>query len=210
MLPMSCPNEETLKRQLFDRQVERLLERGYHRTLGWTELDFRLCLNTLRNRLGEIEETNPDNLRFLIVVSHGMLPIARQMELLVVAKKHGHASLDWEKLINSASIGNSEFPYLVCDVDDGARNVGGLLRDVTREIRHAGRYGLTVEEGIALAVQIPDILLRQSIALADSDYMRYTPELWLSSGGPALSYDFPQSQKEGRAVPSCRRLSIDR
>lgn len=206
-----CPDERALREKLFDQQVETLLMRGCHRALGMSERDFRLWLDLLRDRLGEVGETSLDNLPFLIVVPHGMLPVARQMELLVVAKKRGYAGIDCEKLVNFENLGSSKFPYLVCDVEDGAVNIGQFLDDITRQIRCNCRHGLTVEEGIALATHSPDLLVHHAVALVDTDYMRYVPDLWLSSGGPALGFDFPRSEKEGRGAPSsARRLTLDK
>ena len=204
-----CPSARSVSDSLFDRQVERLIELGYHRAMGMAEVDFGDWLEPLYGRLGEIGEAPPDHLPFLIVVPYRMLSVARQMEMLVVAKKRGYASIDCGKLWSLDDLGSSEFPYLVCDVDDGTATVGQTTVDVVTSIRHICRKGLTVEEGIALATHCPNLLPHHALALADTDYQRYVPELWLSSGGPTLGFDFPKSRKEDRGVPSCaRRLML--
>jgi hypothetical protein len=212
MLPMGCPSEETLHRQLFDRQVERLIECGYHKALGMMERDLRLWLAPLAGLLGKVGGTAPDHIPFLIVVPHGMLPIERQIELLVVAKKRGYAgSLGGEKFVNLDGLGSSKFPYLIRDVNDGAVTVGQITAAAMTSIRHACRNGLTVEEGIALAVHSPDILIHHSLATIDTDYNGYVPELWLCACGPTFTFDFPNSRREGRGVPyGGRRLLLDR
>lgn len=203
---MICAYEE-----IFAREVETLLERGYHQALGMTVNDFHVWLRLLYERLDEIGETPRDRHPFLIVVPHSMLSVAKQMEMLVVAKKRGYTSIDCGRLWSLDGLGSSEFPYLVCDVDDGTTNVGQTTADVVTSIRRICRNGLTVEEGIALATHLSDLLIEHALALADTDYQGYVPEIWLSSGGPAIGYDFPRSQKEDRGVPSCaRRLTLDR
>ncbi len=211
MLPVCCPNERALREALFDQQVETLIERGWHRTLEMAERDIRLWFDLLRDRLGEIGEVPPEHIPFVIVVPHAMLPVTEQMRLLVIAEKHGYAGLDGEKLVNFEDLGSSEFPYLVCDVENGSANVGQTTADAVTSIRRACRCGLTGEEGIALATHCPDLLLHHALALADTECRKYVLELWLGSGGPTLNFDFPKSRKEDRGVPSCaRRLLLDR
>jgi hypothetical protein len=212
MLPVRCPNEETLHRELFDRQVERLIECGYPGALGMSVEEFRSWLVPLTDLLRKVGGTTPDHIPFLIVVPHGMLPIERQIELLVVAKKRGYAgSLGGEKFVNIDGLGSSKFPYLIRDVNDGAATVGQTTAAAMISIRRACLNGLTVEEGIALAVHSPDLLLHHSLALIDTDYNGYVPELWLCPCGPTFTFDFPKSKREGRGVPYCgRRLLLER
>lgn len=228
MLPMSCLSEGKLREDLFGQQVERLIERGYHEALGKSERDFRFWLDLLRiNRLegrllNGVGETDLNNLPFLIVIPHAMFPIVRQMRLLVFGKKQGYASLDDEKFTNWEGLGSSKCPYLACDVDDGAGNVGRVTAEVATEIRRACRHGLTFEEGIALAVHSPRSLAHHAFALIDTDYQsdprptnevrrQCVPELWLGSDGPTQNYSYLRSQREDRGVPSCsRRLLLDR
>ncbi len=227
MLPGHCPSEQVMRDEFFNQQVETLLSFGWHGVLGMAEKDFRLWLDLMRlNRLqgrllDEAGEADSDSIPFLIVVPHKMLPIKRQMELLVVGKRRGYASLDSEKLWNPEGIGGSEFPYLVSGVDDGAGNVGRITKEVAGEIRRACRHGLTFEEGIALAVHFPRSFAHHAFALIDTDYQsnprptngacrQCVPELWLGSDGPTQNYSWLDSRREDRGVPSCaHRLLLD-
>lgn len=226
MLPMSYPGEGTLLRQVFDQQVERLVVGGWHTALGWAERDLRLYLSMLADSptglLHAAGETIPERIPFLVVIPHAMLHVAKQMELLVVAKKHGYSSLECDKLWNPEGIGESKSPYLICDVDDGAGNVGRTTGEVAGEINRACRQGLIMEEAIALAVHSPESLVHHAFALTDADYQiapwsgsggrrQCVPELWLGSDGPTQNYGPLQSRREDRGVPSCRRrLFLDR
>ena len=212
MLPVRCPNEETMHEELFGQQVERLVGCGYPGALGMSVEEFRSWLVPLTNLLRKVGGTTPGHIPFLIVVPHGMLPIERQIGLLVVAKKRGYAgSLGGEKFVNIDGIGSSKFPYLIRDVNDGVTTVGQTTAAAMTSIRRACRNGLTVEEGIALAVHSPDLLLQHSLALIDTDYNGYIPELWLCACGPTFTFDFPISKREGRGVPyGGRRLTLDR
>ena len=228
---MACPSERTLHEQLFDRQVETLLLRGYHEALGMAEKDFRLWLDLLLidrlegRLLDGVGETDLNSLPLLIVIPHAMLPIAEQMKLLIVAKKRGYVSLDSEKLWNPDGIGESKFPYLICGVEDGAGNVGKVTADAAGEISRACRSGLVFEEGISLAVHFPESLIHHAFALIGNHYQggspcgsrgsnsspQCVPELWLGSGGPTQNYSWLNSRRDDRGVPSCaRRLTLDR
>lgn len=209
MLPAHCPSEQKMYETLFDQQGERLIERGWHQALEMKKEDIHLWLGMLRDRFGEIGEVPPDHVPFLIVVPHGMLPVAKQMELLVVAEKHGYAGLDGEGLVNFEGLGSSKFPYLACDVEDGTATVGQATDEAAKSIRNICRYGLTVEEAIALATHSPDSLAHHALALIDSNFQRCIPELWLSAGGPTLNFNWLRSRREDRGVPSCaRRLML--
>ena len=213
MIPVLCPSEEILHRQLFDQQVERLVGCGYPGALGMSVEEFRSWLVPLIDLLRKVGGTTPDFIPFLVVVPHGALPIERQMELLVVAKKRGYAgSLDGEKFVNiDDSVGSSKLPYLIRDVNDGTTTVGRTTAAAQTSIRRAGRNGLTVEEGIALAIYSPDLLLRHALALIGTNYNGYVPELWLCGCGPTFTFDFPNSMREERVVPygGCR-MTLDR
>lgn len=211
-------------RQIFEQQIKRLVECGYPEAIGRTEKDFRLWLSILSEpQPALIDEVggavSEHNIPFLVVVPHAMLPIEQQIALLVVEKKHGFASLDSAKLWNPQEIGRSKDPYLICDVNDGAGNVGKVTGAAAGEIRHACREGLVFEEGIALALHRPESLLHHAFAVIDIDYQheplfgsdgsrrreQCVPELWFSSGGPTQNYSWLGSKREDRGVPSCRR-----
>jgi len=210
---------------LFDQQVETLIKRGWHQALKMTEEEIRFWLGVLRDRLGEIDEVPPGRIPFLVVMPHGKLSIERQMEALVAGKKRGYASLDCAKLWNPEGVGGSDFPYLICDVEDGAGNVGKMTADAVIEIRTACRSGLVFEEGIALAVHSPESLVHHAFAMVEVDYQgespisgngsnrhkQCVPELWLGSDGPTQNYSRLESRRDDRGVPSCRRrLFLDR
>lgn len=220
MLPMSCPSEGTLLRRVFDQQVERLIEDGWPAALERTEKDFRAYLGGLADPPGgilrEVRAETPDYLPFLVVIPHAILPIERQMERLVVAKKRGYASLDSGKLWNPEGIGEAKSPYLICDVDDGAENVGLATGEVAGGISRACRQGFIMEEAIALALHSPESLVHHAFALIGVDYQiapwsgsgprrQCVPELWNGSGGPTQNYSPLNSKREDRGVPSCKR-----
>ena len=226
MIPVLCPSGKILHRQLFDQQVERLIEYGWHKALGWIEKDLSLYLGMLADPPGgllhEIGETAPACFPFFIVIPHAMISVNEQMQRLVVDKKHGYASLDSAKLWNPEGIGESKSPYLICDVDNGAGNMGRITGEVVGEISRACRHGLVMEEAIALAVHFPESLVHHAFALVGVDYQiapwsgsgprhQCVPELWNGSGGPTQNYGPLQSRREDRGVPSCRRrLFLDR
>lgn len=224
MIPScACPSLGGARKELFVRQVERLLEGGWHKALGWAERDLGLYLSMLADPpsglLHEIGEMSGGQLPFLVVIPHALLSIEKQMGVLLVAKKRGYASLDSAKLWNPEGIGESKNPYLISDVDDGAETMGRNTGEVAGEIRRACRRGLVMEEAIALAVQSPESLVHHAFALIESHYQgsssdastgtnsspQCVPELWLSSGGPTQSYSWLSSRREDRGVPSCRR-----
>lgn len=84
--------------------------------------------------------------------------------------------------------------YLLVDVERGEEFCGVRPEEATREIRSRGRSPLTIEEGIALVTQVPEILERNKcFMLAGSRRLglpgdRRVPALWISERAPKLGW----------------------
>ncbi|MFA5413313.1 MAG: DUF5701 family protein [Patescibacteria group bacterium] len=220
MLPVQCPSGEATCRQLFDQQVERLVEGGWAAAAWKTRDDFRHWLAPLADLVCKVGEMDPGRIPFLIVVPHGVLSVENQMERLVVEGKRGFIADEVAgQLKNLDGIGGKPFPYLICGVDDGTTTVGRTSNACLTILCSSGRRsGLTLEEGVALATHHPQFLTDHDFALLGTQYGEkrgerdlYYLELWLSQCGPTINHHWPESRNERRGVPSCkRRLFLDR
>lgn len=95
--------------------------------------------------------------------------------------------------------------YLVVDVDLGAgfRNV--RPEDALREILAAGRSPLTLDEGIALMLQQPEVIARNwGFSLAGSRCGdQRVPALWVSEGRPKLGWCWDRNPHTWLGTASC-------
>ena len=83
-----------------------------------------------------------------------------------------------------------EGPYLLVDVDTGPDSLNVTPTDALAALRDARRTPLTIDEGIALFTQFPDVLTeRNAYSLAGSRCGdKRVPAVWLSFGKPRLGW----------------------
>ncbi|MFH2136184.1 MAG: DUF5701 family protein [Patescibacteria group bacterium] len=204
--------------ELFEQQVERLVECGWAAAAWKTRDDFRHWLAPLADLVCRVGKMDTDRIPFLIVVPHSVLSLEHQMERLVVEGKRGFIADEVaSQLKNLHSIGEKPSPYLICGVDDGMTTVGQTSDACLTILCSCGRRsGLTFEEGVALATHHPQSLADHDFALLGTQYGKKRGErdlcyleLWLSQCGPTINHHWPESRNERRGVPSCaRRLTL--
>jgi hypothetical protein len=107
--------------------------------------------------------------------------------------KVGFTTMAADDLARFAPIDGLEIPagpYVLAGVDTGRAFLNVTPDDAMPAILAAGRSPLTIEEGIALLVQHPDVLRTHNAfsLLASRCGDRRVPALWLSKGRPRLGW----------------------
>lgn len=171
----------------------------------------RSLLEPLRSSAETVRgETGPGRVPLLVVLTSDLAPPERTVSLLRLMGPHGPGSrpgvVDRNHgaggLAEYSSVGDCEPPetaatraaYLLVDVQRGEEFCGVRPEEATREIRSRGRAPLTIEEGIALVTQVPEILERNKcFMLAGSRRRslpgdRRVPALWISERAPKLGW----------------------
>jgi len=80
--------------------------------------------------------------------------------------------------------------YLLADVSTGPETLDVRPNDALPMIEAAGRTPLTVDEGVALATQFPELFAERNAfqALGSRTDNKRVPSFWVSKGAPRLGW----------------------
>lgn len=167
-----------------DTQLDRLLELGYPQLAARDEAQLKDAAAALQ------PYAVPGDL--LVVTSAWVAP---EVALPLVARrgKPGRVDLTPTTSTAFAPVADLEVPgevYLARGVETGGEYGGRRPEEVLREVSAAGRSPLTIDEGVSLLLQQPDILdERNAFSLAGSRAGdRRVPALWISYGAQRLGW----------------------
>jgi hypothetical protein len=181
----------------FERQVERLVERGYPALagIGADELRARLAPLAAPAARLEAEPVGDGRFQFVIVPGRELVDPERAAELVErEGRRAALTMLEAGELERWLPIEGVEPPggdaYLVADVDTGAESLGVTPNDALGTIAAAGRSPLTVDEGIALLTHHPEALAKNACfyTLGSRCGDKRVTALWLSKGLPKLGW----------------------
>jgi hypothetical protein len=175
----------------FDEQVSALRERG---------LDVA----------SELRGAGASPPRSVLTLSREVVPVATAAALVVREGKQvvlGH--LEPDDLDGFKPIATVELPdapaYVAVDVDLGAGSRGVTPEQALRDILAAGRSPLTLDEGIALVLQQPDVIATNwgfSMAGSRRGDQR-VPAFWISDGRPKLGWCWDRNPHSWLGTASC-------
>jgi len=175
-----------------DRQVARLHELGYPQLAGIAPDRFDALVEPLRDRL-PATSTAEDRIPFLLVVKADLVPTVEQVTRWAVAGKAGWTDMA-DELAGFRPIEGVDVPgapvYLLLDVDTGAATLDVRPNDALPQITDAGRTPLTIDEGVALVTQHPDVFSTRNAfqALGSRAANKRIPSFWVSKGAPRLGW----------------------
>ena len=97
--------------------------------------------------------------------------------------------------------------YLAVDVDLGAGSRNVRPEDALRDILEAGRSPLTLDEGVALVLQQPEVIARnRGFSMAGSRRGdQRVPAFWISEGRPTLGWCWDRNPHTWLGTASCAR-----
>lgn len=170
----------------FDRQVQRLLDLGVPAAAGSTP-------GALVDRLAPLRERVPtDGAAFVIVLTAALVPLHALPERIVLRGRAGFTSMepdDVRRFVATVDVPDAA-AYLAVGVSTGPEHLGRTPDQALPLIEAAGRSPLTLEEGLALALQEPE-LLRTSCCtslLGSRCGDRRVTAVWVSKGRPRLGW----------------------
>ena len=174
-----------------DRQIQNLHDLGYPALAGMSQDDFDAVLAPLRDRVPSGGEDG--RIPFVLVVKDALVPTVEAVARWSVRGKAGWTDMEAE-LPGFKPIDDVEVPagpvYLLLDVDTGRDTLGLPPDDALPKIRAAGRTPLTIDEGVALVTQVPDVFTTHNAfqALASRAENKRIPSFWVSKGAPRLGW----------------------
>jgi hypothetical protein len=184
----------------FEKQVEGLLARGL------AEDDAALRAATEAARPVEPVE------RSVLVLASDVVPLATAASKI---ERRGRpvllGQMEPEDLETFQPIDAVRVPkapaYLAIDVDLGAGSRNVRPEDALRDILAAGRSPLTLDEGVALVLQQPEVIARNwgfSMAGSRRGDQR-VPAFWISDGRPKLGWCWDRNPHTWLGTASCAR-----
>ena len=152
------------KQKLFTEQVERIIDRKFHTIANLDKTDFiSRYLTPLRETLVtyDIETVSRENRQpFLLVVPHRIVPLSFQLES--VRERMNQKQLEYiikpEWFENAPGVSTPGEPYLILDVETGYAMLNITPKKCVKKFNQEGRFGLTIDEGLALITHFPEVL----------------------------------------------------
>ncbi|MGH8834472.1 MAG: DUF5701 family protein [Actinomycetes bacterium] len=183
----------------FDRQLNNLISAGYPQLAGLTDHEFVRRLAPLADLIPQLAAgpsgaEAADRIPFVIVVTRDLVAADRAMPVVRLGRKSGFTTMPADDLKRFTAIDSVSLPdrsaYLVTDLDTGADTLGVVPDEAIGTITRQQRSPLTIDEGIALITQYPDVLTdKSSFSLLGSRCGdRRVPALWVSRGRPRLGW----------------------
>jgi Family of unknown function (DUF5701) len=190
----------------FTAQVDRLVSLGYPGLAGLSEPDFRAGLAPLEERVPAVDPIEPaepvdaaaGRVPWVLVVSRDLIPPEPRVPLLrlaggrkpgVVDRNHGEGDLATYHPLPELGVPATS-AYLLLDVERGEEFCGVKPEDALPVIRGRGREPLTIDEGIALVTQAPELLVKNQCFMLSGSRRRdrRVPALWISERAPKLGW----------------------
>ena len=182
----------------FDRQAANLIQKGYPKVAGVTTAEFMRHIEPLREKLRALApleiEAEEGRIPFVIVVKSDLVDAERAMELVERDGKKGFTVLDADDIKDFEPIDGVDIPdgmaYLALDIDAGKDTRNITPDEATKMIQGSKRSPLTIDEGIALVTQYPEIVRKNGgFSLPGSRCGdRRVTAMWISGGRPKLGW----------------------
>jgi hypothetical protein len=199
----------------FDRQVSNLVSRGYPALCGRTVGAFVAETELLKRQVAELSiRDKPGNIPFVIVVKQELVPLEAAMPLVNINGEAGLVNMVPVSPTDFSPIAGLEIPtnafYLLENVDTGRSTLSIRPEDALKMIRAESRSPLTIDEGVALVVQYPQVLTDKNtyncIQMPGSRRKdQRIPSLWISYGKPRLGWCWDRNKHTWLGCASCSR-----
>lgn len=175
------------------RQVDVLVAKAVPAAAGLSDDAFRELLSPLTEALPAVA-LPADELPFVVVLPHGLVPPLAMAERMELGGKPGYSSMTADELHRfrpSTDVVVPEQPYLAVGIDTGTSTLGVAPDDALPRLLAGGRWPLTLEEGLAVGLQFPEALTQRNCfeMLGSRSGDRRVTGLWVMKGGaPRLGW----------------------
>jgi hypothetical protein len=186
-------------RSLLDQQANALVRLGIPKLIGLTDRDFAARMDLLGSLLiPGIKINLTGNIPLCIAFRPGSIDLPEVMSRIEAKSAKGVVDMtplspEAFDVIDDVGIPSGEF-YLLIDVDTGRDLLNVSPQDALAVMRKRGRTPLTMEEGVALTAQFPELLTDKitynCIQMPGSRKRgdQRVPSIWFSRGEPRLGW----------------------
>ena len=192
-------------RSRFRSQVDNLLLKGYPAAAGLDEERFLRHVAPLEERLGDV----PTEALFVIVVGSALVPRHEAITLVELTGKRGFTRMEPDDLERFAPLEGVDVPdrpaYLLTDFDTGGATLNVTPDDALERIVERKRSPLTIDEGLALVTQFPELLRTRNCfsMLGSRCGDRRVTAMWISGGRPRLGWCWAGNPHSWLGSASC-------
>lgn len=186
-----------------DRQLTTLVAAGVPAAAGVSDAAFADDVRRLRAVL-------PDDEPFVVALPHGFVPALAVVESLRLGGRPGYSSMTADELATfrpSTEVDVPHRPYLLVGLDTGADTRGVSPEEALPGLLAAGRSPLTLEEGLCVVLQHPEVLGQRDCfeMLGSRSHDRRVTGLWVMKGGaPRLGWCWWGAPHSWLGMASCR------
>jgi hypothetical protein len=198
--------------EIFTCQVNRLIELQYPKLTNMTEKQFTDLLEPLREKVQHtsLERVRDEKIPFIIVITSKMVSMEKAMEQIDHKGQKGHVNMFPTNPESFSPIEGLVVPdalaYVITDIDTGKADTLNVTPfNALISIREKGRSPLTIDEGVAVLTQYPDILkTRNCFSLVGSRQAgQRVPALWISYKRPRLGWCWENNPHTWLGSASC-------
>jgi len=182
----------------FDRQLQRLVDKGYPALAGLPPTAFRNLVSPLRQAVldnkAELRPPTRARVPFVLVIAEDLVSPTAAMPLTELRGKSGFVTDGFDDVDRFTPIDSAVIPsggaYVLFDIDRGPDYLNVRPNDALVSITTSGRTPLTVAEGIAFLTQFPEALEKNNCfsLLASRVADQRVPALWISKTRPKLGW----------------------
>lgn len=178
----------------FDRQLSNLIEKGYPALAGLRIEEFLAIVEPLRVHLPDVIAGKRAHIPFIIVITSEIVIPERAMTLVSVDGKKGSVAMTPVSPDEFTTIPDVSLPdpsaYLLCDISTGKSTLNVTPNDALKVILQDRRTPLTIDEGVSLMLQYPEILRTHNAfsLLGSRGSDKRVPAMWISYGKPRLGW----------------------
>ncbi|GAA4354238.1 DUF5701 family protein [Angustibacter luteus] len=183
-----------------DRQLDVLVGKGYPALAGLGEGEFRALADPVRVAAADVVPAAPSEqqVTFLLVTTRDVVPAEDAMPLTtllgstkpgVVDRNHGDGDLAGYLPIDAVRLPAARL-YALVDVERGEEFCDVRPQDALPVVLGRGRTPLTIDEGVALVTQFPQVLQTNRCFMLSGSrrHDKRVPALWIGQGAPKLGW----------------------
>lgn len=178
--------------ELFDQQVQRLIDADYPSLAGMSSDDFLAQAHPLRTQLPDSFNVAIDfdrgTLPFVLVVKSTFISAEEQMSRTIKDGKTGITKLFPHESQNFDTLDDVKLPdsdmYLLINIDRGKDTINLPPSEAMKHIQAQHRSPLTIAEGIALVTQFPEFLMKNncfSLLASRHEGDQRVPAIWINA-----------------------------
>jgi hypothetical protein len=195
--------------EVVDRQVDVLVHKGYPALAGLSESDFRALADPVRDAVHarltaagrpaiDLSRVDDGHVPLLLVTRRAVVPAEQAMALTTLAggsrpgfvdRNHGEGDLAGYLPIDAVTVPDAPL-YAVLDVERGEEFCGVRPVEALPVLLSRGRTPLTIDEGVALVTQYPQVLAKNRCFMLSGSrrHDKRVPALWIGDRAPKLGW----------------------